>query len=128
MPELKVDLQKAVEKILKDYGDIITDEVEKAIPKIAKDTVKELKSKSPKKTGEYASGGKAEIKKGRLSTYATVYNAKKPGLPHLLEFGHAKTGGGRTRSFPHVKPAEAHAVEAMEKEIEAAVDAATGRV
>lgn len=35
--------------------------------------------------------------------------SRKPGLPHLLEKGHAKIGGGRTRAFPHVKPAAEYA-------------------
>ena len=35
--------------------------------------------------------------------------SRKPGLPHLLEKGHAKSGGGSTRAFPHVKPAANHA-------------------
>ena len=35
--------------------------------------------------------------------------SRKPGLPHLLEKGHAKIGGGRTRAYPHVKPAADYA-------------------
>ena len=35
--------------------------------------------------------------------------SRKPGLPHLLEKGHAKIGGGKTRAYPHVKPAAQHA-------------------
>lgn len=31
--------------------------------------------------------------------------SRKPGLPHLLEKGHAKVGGGRTAAYEHVKPA-----------------------
>lgn len=31
--------------------------------------------------------------------------SRKPGLPHLLEKGHATMSGGRTGAFPHVKPA-----------------------
>lgn len=53
-------------------------------------------------------------KYGKAVTYRTLrlkhgteghIYSKKPGLPHLLEKGHAKIGGGRTRAFPHVKPA-----------------------
>ena len=37
--------------------------------------------------------------------------SRKPGLPHLLEKGHAKIGGGRTAAYPHVKPAAELAFE-----------------
>lgn len=37
--------------------------------------------------------------------------SRKPGLPHLLEKGHAKIGGGSTRAYPHVKPAAELAFE-----------------
>ena len=41
-------------------------------------------------------------------TEGHIYSTK-PGLPHLLEKGHAKIGGGRTRAYPHVKPAADYA-------------------
>jgi len=37
--------------------------------------------------------------------------SRKPGLPHLLEKGHAKIGGGSTRAYPHVKPAADYAFQ-----------------
>ena len=37
--------------------------------------------------------------------------SRKPGLPHLLEKGHTKIGGGSTRAYPHVKPAADYAFE-----------------
>ena len=57
-------------------------------------------------------------KYGKAVTYRTLRKkhgteghiySRKPGLPHLLEKGHAKIGGGRTRAYPHVKPAAQYA-------------------
>lgn len=57
-------------------------------------------------------------KYGKAVTYRTLRQkhgveghifSRKPGLPHLLEKGHAKIGGGRTRAFEHVKPAANYA-------------------
>lgn len=57
-------------------------------------------------------------KYGRFVTYRSLrlkhgteghIYSRKPGLPHLLEKGHAKIGGGKTRAFEHVKPAANYA-------------------
>lgn len=59
-------------------------------------------------------------KYGKHVTYRTLRQkhgteghifSRKPGLPHLLEKGHATISGGRTRAYPHVKPAAEHAFE-----------------
>lgn len=43
---------------------------------------------------------------------------KLPGLPHLLEKGHATLGGGRVPGRPHIAPAAEEAFKATEKFME----------
>ena len=42
-----------------------------------------------------------------------VYNAKKPQLTHLLEFGHQKRSGGRVEAKPHIRLARDHAEQKL---------------
>ena len=76
----------------------------------AKDALKTIRNHPniPIKTGDYKKS--FALKKnsdgiGELSY--TLYN-KDPEYrkAHLLEYGHAKRGGGRTRAFPHWKDAQ----------------------
>ena len=53
-----------------------------------------------------------KIEKGRLTHGSIVYG--KTGtyqLAHLLEYGHAKRGGGRTNAYSHIKPVEEWAID-----------------
>ena len=75
-------------------------------------------------TGQYKKSIKArKIKDSPLSKKSVVY-AGKPHyrLTHLLEHGHAKLNGGRTRAFAHWEPAEQKAIDDFIKELREAIE------
>lgn len=113
-----MDLSAEVKAILAEYGEEVSDAMKEIVPKVAKDAVKKLRSNSPKNTGAYARGWTQRTEKGNLTISSTVYNSKKPGLPHLLEYGHAKRNGGRTRPEEHIKPVEEWVQEEVVRKIE----------
>lgn len=87
-----------------------------AVEETAKDTVKLLKQISPKDTGDYARTWKYDRKMHFTGMYRyamTVYNDKNYRLTHLLEHGHAKVNGGRTKAQPHIAKAEDVAEEVL---------------
>ena len=61
-------------------------------------------------------------KAGRTAKQDIQANApKKYQLVHLLEKGHAKRGGGRTKAQLHIAPAEQNAVKQLESNIKRAL-------
>ncbi len=107
------DIGKEIALILKDYTIEVERTLEKEAARIATETAKELRSTSPKKTGEYAKGWtKKKTPEGQV-----VYNKNKPSLTHLLENGHAKVGGGRVAGKPHIEPAEKRAMQDFENSV-----------
>lgn len=118
-------LTQEVNKVLAEYGDDVQDNLNEITEKITKQGAKTLKAQSRSTfggTGKYASGWTTQIETGRVSAQGTIYN-KTPGLPHLLEYGHALKRGGRTvgqtSGRAHIKPVE----DALIKEFESKVKA-----
>ena len=107
------DLTKEIMKTLKEFEDMTDEAVEKGISKTAKDAVRDLHNAHPSGSGKYGSWDKA-YNKGwtvmqtkrdkKYHKKATIHNATNYQLTHLLEKGHAKQNGGRTRAFPHIAP------------------------
>ena len=112
------DLTIEIEKALKEYTEEVEEAVAQIIEEDVKEAVKELKDVSPKKTGEYAKGwtSKKEMTDGGIKM--TIYNKTKPQLTHLLEFGHAKRGGGRVSARPHIAPVEEKLIDQVTRDIE----------
>lgn len=104
---------------LDQYAGALVKDIEAAQKAGAKAAIRELKQTSPKRTGEYAAGWKSKTERTRTGTTTTIYNGDKPGLAHLLEFGHPIIKGGRTvgraEAIPHIKKAEKTAIDVYEK-------------
>ena len=89
-------------------------------------SVAALRVVSPKKTGAYASGWTMEaIRKGKGGAFSIngyrVKNETNYQLTHLLEKGHAKVNGGRTRAIPHIKPVEERGIQTFMKMIKSGI-------
>lgn len=118
--KISVDqLSEEIAKTLKDFEGVTDKAVEHGVLDTAQDAVKELRVADPPGSGEYGSwsdynkGWKIKATKRGKKTDAIVHNATKYRLTHLLEKGHAKVNGGRTRKFPHIAPV----AEKSEKEL-----------
>ena len=94
----------AFEGILDDFFDQVSVDSKKAVSAAGKSCVAELKSTSPSRTGEYAAGWRMRTESDRFGGYyVRIYNAAKPSLTHLLEFGHG--GPQPAGAHPHIAPA-----------------------
>lgn len=123
MGRIKVnELTNAVMEELEEYAELATDAMKTAVKDAGKTVKKEIGLNAPVKTGQYkkswTSRTTAETSK---DIEVTVYSPSRYMLAHLLENGHAKRGGGRTRAFPHIAPAEAKGEEKLESDIKTAL-------
>lgn len=109
----------AVAKILEDYKNEVIHNSDQVVKKIAQKGAKEVQGASGVVggTGKYAKGWTSTLEKGVLTSTGIIYN-KTAGLPHLLENGHAKRGGGRVAGRTHIAPAEEKIVEEFTKAME----------
>lgn len=109
-------LADAVMEELAEYNRLAEETMKKAVTKAGQTVRKEIQAGARVKSGKYAKSWRTKnTKESSRVLEVTVYSPSRYMLAHLLEHGHAKRGGGRTRAFPHIAPAE----EAGEKQLEA---------
>lgn len=113
------DLTLTISAMLSEYADDVIDDVKEAVDDVAKEAQKIVKSKAPVKTGKYKRSIKVRTSYESLTEIRkTIYSNGNSGLTHLLENGHAKVNGGRTRAFPHWKYGDEYIKKELPKRIQ----------
>lgn len=120
---VKIDrMAHAIMEGLQEYADLVAEDLKAAVKKAGNEAKKDIQANAPVKTGVYKKSWTVKTTKETANAMEVVVHSRnRYQLAHLLEFGHAKQGGGRTRAFPHIAPAEQRAAELLEKEVEAAL-------
>ena len=122
--KVKIDgLADAVMKELESYADVIDADMRKAVTKAGQTVRKEISAGAPVgHTGKYAkSWSTKKTRQTARSLEVTVYSRNRYQLAHLLEHGHARRGGGRTRTQVHIAPAEEKGIRQLEEDIKRSI-------
>ena len=97
---LKEGIEGAINKYLEEYSDEVVHVTEKIIQDLAKDSVKKLKTESPKREGkskhQYSKGWTYKLDQGRLRTGAVIYGKKGTYnlRPHPFQYMYLKYSAG----------------------------------
>lgn len=124
MANVKIDnLAKQIAEELATYSGEVVARINTSSERVGKMAVAQLKRTSPKDTGAYAKSWamKTEPEVGQPHKRVVYVQAPEYRLAHLLEYGHAKTGGGRVEGKPHIRPAEEAVIEQFTAEVEEAI-------
>ncbi len=117
------DLAHAINSALAEYSKLVDSDMEELTETVGKNAAKKVKANARSAgfggTGAYVKSITSRKLTEGAHRYARIVYSKRPHyrLTHLLEFGHAKVNGGRTRAFPHWTQAEREAVETFEKRL-----------
>ncbi len=119
-------MSEAIARELQKYGTAVDADMKAAVKKTANTVKKEISVNAPKAIkngGKYAKSWTATKMDEKSHTLKIVVHSKKYyRLAHLLENGHITRNGGRTRAYPHIKPAEEHGVELLKELMRKAIE------
>ena len=116
------NLASTIAKELHQYSQSVTDGLKKEVKQAAKECRKEIQSSSPVLTGSYTKGWKDDVRfETQEEIRIEVHNKTDYQLTHLLEYGHAKTNGGRVEGKAHIAPAEQNAEKKLLQKVKVVV-------
>lgn len=127
MASKKISLENLgteINKIFEEYKGDVESSLDEITKKVGKKGAQALKNESlaafpdsKKHKKRYGSTWTSRADKERLYTTVTIYNSQ-PGLPHLLEYGHASRNGGRVDGREHISSVEESLIFEFEREVE----------
>ena len=117
-------LTAEIEKILENYGENVQQNINEVVGEITKKGAKTLNQQSGQTFDgkKYRKSWTTHVETGRTSAQGTIYS-KIPGLPHLLEHGHALRRGGRSigkgsvDGREHIKTVEDALIKEFEQKV-----------
>ncbi len=115
-----IDLTLTVREALDGYSAQVREGVAQAVEAAGKQALRDVRARSPVKTGAYKKGWRLKKSRGGVQgdqPSVVVYNAERGYLTHLLENGHQKTNGGRVEGIPHIRPAYQAAERTLEADV-----------
>lgn len=125
------DLGEEIKKIIRQYGEDLTKEIDVAGKKVADKGKQALRNEASAKFGSrrnlkrYAKGWRVVAEPDRLYVSYEIYNANQPTLTHLLENGHEMRGWAeglpRFPGRPHIDPVAEKLSEDFYKEVQDAI-------
>lgn len=116
-------LSEAVMERLRAYAALTTEQVKQAVKETGDFVRDEIKASAPKDTGAYADSWAVKKQTETSNSLCVVVHSKnRYQLTHLLEFGHAKRGGGRVAAQPHIAQAEESGIQQLEDNLQKALE------
>lgn len=116
------DLSSAIIEELNNYSDEVMEQIKDSVKEVAKECAREIRKKAPRLSGDYAKSWTVKkVYESETDIRVVIHSPKEYRLAHLLEYGHAKAGGGSVEGKPHIRPAAQNAENKLLKKVKVVI-------